>query len=123
MGLDPHLYLFDLQKRSAVDPFHAKQDMSNPHFLDYLYAHSRWIEQVFTHLIPPSGGLLDETVSLGDGQDQLFTKQDLETFVKELGKIPPPKDNDFLEWNYDNLSRLVTAALNKPNLTLALSYL
>jgi len=121
MGLDPHLYLFDLQKRWPVDPFHAKQDISNPHYLNYLYEHSRWIEQVFTHSIPPSGDLLDEVVSLGEGQDQLFSQTDLERFAEELGNVPPPTDNDFLEWNYDNLSCLVTMALSKPNLTLTLS--
>jgi hypothetical protein len=123
MGLDPHLYLFDLLKRCAVDSFHAKQDMSNPHFLNYLYEHSRWVEEIFTHSIRPSGGLLEESASLGEGQDQLFSQQDLERFAEELRRVPPPKDNDFLEWNYDNLSHLVAMALSKPNLTLTLSHL
>lgn len=118
MGLDPHLFLYDLRRRFLVDSEHAQQNMSNPSFMGHLYKHSPWIKGIFTYELDLTGGTLDEEHSFGEGQDELFSKADLEKFMQELRTVPRPNDDEYLVWNYDHLFRLVTTALSKPNLTL-----
>jgi hypothetical protein len=119
MGLDPHLYLYDMRNGLPVDHQHAQQNISNHHFCAYLYKHSAWIEDLFTFVVPLTGGSLEEH-SLGEGEDEVFGREELGMFLKELQMIPRPSDDDeFLSWNYDHLMRLVTAALSRPHLTLA----
>lgn len=119
MGLDPHLYLYDLRAGFPVDHEHARQNISNPHFGSYLYKYSRWIEELFTYVIPLTGGSLDEDRSRGEGEDEVFGRGELERLLRELQSVPRPSDDDaFLAWNYDHLTRLVTAALSRPHLTL-----
>ncbi len=125
MSLGPHLYLYDLQKGFPVDHEHAHQNMNKPaRFLNYLYNHSSWIAGVFTFEIPLTGGSLDEDHSCGEGEDELFSRGDLEKFLEELQAVPRPSNDDiFLAWNYDHLLRLVTAALSGPHLTLSMAVL
>ena len=124
MGLGPHLYLFDLRGNLPVDPEHAHQDMTNAAFLNYLYEHSSWITQLFTYELPLNGPSLDEGHSWGEGQDESFSKDDLQQFLAELRKVPRPQDDDvFLAWNYDQLMRLVTLAMSNPHLTLTCAVL
>jgi hypothetical protein len=119
MGLDPHLYLYDLQTMFPVDHEHAQQNMSIPAFISYLYKHSPWIEWIFTYEIPLTGSTLDEDHSFGEGEDEVFSRGDLEKFHEELRNVPRPSDEDtLLAWNYDHLMRLITVALSKPHLVL-----
>lgn len=119
MGLDPHLYLYDLQAGFPVDHEHAQHNIGNAYFGSYLYKHSPWIEQLFTYLIPLTGGTLDEDHSWGEGEDEMFGRAELERFFEELKSVPRPSADDaFLVWNYDHLMLLVATALSKPNLTL-----
>ena len=119
MGLDPHLYLYDLQACWPVDHEHAQQNIGNSRFGSYLYKHSTWISDLFTYVIPLTGGMLDEDHSFGEGVDEVFGREELERFLKELQSVPRPSDEEtFLAWNYDHLMRLVTAALSRPHLTL-----
>ena len=119
MSLGPHLYLYDLQRRVPVDPEHAHQNMTNGTFMYYLYEHSSWIEGVFTYAIPITGGSLDEEHSVGEGQDEIFSREELERFLAELWNVPRPADEEaFLCWNDDHLLRLVSAALSRTHLTL-----
>ena len=119
MGLDPHLYLYDLRAGWPVDHEHAQQNIGNSNFGSYLYKHSPWISDLFTYIIPLTGGLLDEAHSRGEGEDEVFGRDELERFLKELQSVPRPSDDEpFLAWNYDHLMRLVTAALSRPHLTL-----
>lgn len=101
-----------------VDSEHAQQNMSNPIFMSYLYKHSPWIEGVFTYKLALTGGTLDVNHSFGEGEDEVFSKNDLEKLSTELRKVPAPTESAFLVWNFDNLMRLVTAALSEPYLTL-----
>jgi hypothetical protein len=120
MGLNPYLYLYDTHAGSAVDHEHAQQSLGNPRFGDYLYQHSAWISDLFTFIVPLTGGSLDEEHSRGEGEDELFGREELERFLKELEAVPRPSDdNPFLTWNYDHLTLLVRAALSRPHLTLA----
>jgi len=122
MGLDPHLYLYDMQAGWPVDHEHAQQNIGNPNFGSYLYKHSTWISDLFTYLIPLTGVTLDEDHSHGEGEDEVFGREELERFLKELQSVPRPSDDEpFLAWNYDHLMRLVTAALSSPHLTLTRS--
>jgi len=120
MGLDPHLYLYDTQAGWPVDHEHAQHSLGDPRFGDYLYQHSAWISDLFTFIVPLTGGSLDEEHSRGEGEDELFGREELERFLKELQAVPrPSNDKAFLAWNYDHLTLLVTAALSQPHLTLA----
>jgi hypothetical protein len=118
MGLDPHLSLYDLQAGWPVDFEHAQQNIGNAHFGSYLYKYSSWIQDLFTFIVPLTGGSLDENHSRGEGEDEVFGRPELERLQKELQSVPRPSDDSFLAWNYDHLMLLVTAALSKPNLTL-----
>jgi hypothetical protein len=120
MGLDPYLYLYDLKAGLAVDHEHAQQNISNPHFASYLYEHSPWIEELFTFMIPLTGGSLEEEFSRGEGKDEVFGRGELERLLKELQAVPRPGDDQvFLAWNYDHLLLLIKAARSRPHLTLA----
>ena len=103
-----------------MDFEHAQQSIGNPHFGNYLYQHSRWIQDLFTFIIPLTGGYLDEDHSQGEGVDELFGPGELEMLLTKLRSVPRPSDdNAFLAWNYDHLMLLVTAAVSGPQLTLA----
>ena len=120
MGLDPHLYLYDLNAGLAVDHEHAQQNIGTPHFASYLYEHSPWIEELFTFVIPLTGGSLEEKSSHGEGEDEIFGRGELVRFLKELQAVPRPSDDQvFLAWNYDHLLLLIKAALSRPHLALA----
>ena len=70
-------------------------------------------------MIPLTGGLLDEDHSHGEGEDEVFGREELERFLKEIQRVPRPSDDDaFLAWNYDHLMLIVKAALSRPHLTL-----
>lgn len=98
----------------GVDP---EQDMSRTPLLPYLYEKSEWIKDVFTFARPVGGTPLELTI----GEDaRLFTDKELQVFITELDKVPPPDAPD-LRAEYDNLRALLRLASESSNLALVLS--
>jgi hypothetical protein len=95
----------------------SEQDMARTPLIPYLYERSEWIKDLFTNAIEVQGGALE--IIMGEWSE-LFTKQDLQEFSAQLGRVPAPKD-PILRKEYENLGTLVKLALEDEELTLVLS--
>lgn len=92
-----------------------KQSMSRTALDNYLYAHSRWIEEYFTGSKEVSGPVLE--IKIGEWS-RFFAAEEVEAFDTELSRMPSPNDPQVLEDGFNNLRSLVRAAKQDPNLML-----
>jgi len=134
MGIGIHLFLCDIATGRPTDTQNDHQDMSRSPFMPYLYKHSDWIERMFTFEISLTGKELRETeyepddpryfsVDVEDEEDedfiagQLWGREELLQFHKELKKVPFPVDNNYLAKEYTKLVSLVNRAVKDQTLT------
>jgi hypothetical protein len=94
-----------------------EQDMTNSALVPYLYARSKWVEDVFTFARPLNGGRLE--LPIGESSEA-FTKLEIRQFSVELDRVRRPDDQALRE-EYDNLRALLDFASKDPDLTLVLS--
>ena len=95
----------------------SKQDMTNSRLVDYLYEGSEWIKDIFTFAESLGGGDLEVPMA---ESSELFTKDEVQTFSRELKRIREP-DDAALRNELQNLRALVQLALSDPDLTLVRS--
>lgn len=96
---------------------HSEQDMTNTKLISFLYQRSEWIKDLFTFVRTVRGGRLE--LALGESSE-LFTKEDVQKFDAELGKVLPPENLQF-QSEYNNLRALLKLASEDPDLTLVLT--
>jgi hypothetical protein len=104
----------------STTQFEPEQDLSQPALADYLYRHSRWIEDYLTFAKEPSGPSLE--VTLGDWC-HLFSKEETRRFNQELSRMVRPYRPQPLAADFDNLRDLVHAAVVDTKLDLLISVL
>ncbi|HZS08490.1 MAG TPA: hypothetical protein VFD58_26890 [Blastocatellia bacterium] len=90
------------------------QMLNTSPLIEHLYEHSKWIEDLVMCNSVLHGGTLK--IPLGEWSE-LFTKEDVCEFNKQLALVPPPDDPDIRK-RFDNLCTLVELPLEDPDLTL-----
>jgi hypothetical protein len=92
--------------------------MSHRALVNYLYSHSRWIEDYFTFAKEPNGPIPE--IKVGESS-RFFSRDEIKMFDAELSRIHRPHDAEVIADGFDNLRALVHTAAANPNFKLLLS--
>jgi|RhiMethySRZTD1v2_1073278.scaffolds.fasta_scaffold1143524_1 hypothetical protein len=95
-------------RNRGVNP---EQNMSRSPLIPYLYEHSEWIEDRFTHVEELRGGMLE----IPEGEDALevFSEEDLYEFCAELAKVPAPEGDIELKKQLEKGQNLMRESLRQ----------
>jgi hypothetical protein len=106
---------FCVERGLGVDP---ERDVSRTPLVRHLYAHSEWLQDVFTFAVPLESEPLD--IPLGESSEAL-SREEVGRLRDEVARVPRPMEPGTTQADYDHLVTFLDTALARQYLTVVLT--